>query len=223
MTGIIDIKKIIDIVIETEEQAAANYKELAYEAEALKPAIFYAPHKDKISWNEEVGFYKELEEQVLGTDEGSKFYLALPPKVLQSDSAVFYRGLGDRFTENVKEVLLGIAKEELEHAETIRTLFVDIDNNDADLTFSSEIATYLDKNMGEVRPYAKITVPSSMLMALEQAVLNEQNAIKFYSGMMSYAKPKAVDILKKIINEEKGHENRLKSQIKSYKLFLETV
>ena len=221
MSEFVDISKILKHVIETENHAAAAYKEFAHKAEALKPEIFYKPHQNKISWNEEVGFYKELEEKIMGTDSSTYFYKTLPPKVEKDDSIYFYRSLGDKYTDDVKSMFLAMSKEEEDHAETFNKLLDNTVNGGNSACFKKEILGYLQEHSEDARVITDITVPVTILRALEEAVSAEQRAVEFYSGMIPYANQGALEILKKIINEERGHEARLKSQINTYKLLID--
>jgi len=221
MSNLVDIKSILKLVIETEDSAAATYKEFAEKADSLKQEIFYTPHQHKISWNENVGFYKELEESIVGSDASSYFYTALPAKVEKNDSIYFYKSFGDKFTDDVKSIFLAMAKEEEEHAETFKKLLAATDSGDESNSFKKEILDYLREHADEEKAISSITVPGTILKALEEAVAAEQRAVAFYSGMVPFAGENALKILQRIINEERGHEAKLKSQINSYKLLLE--
>jgi len=217
----IDISKILDFVVEVEKKAAATYRDFAHKVEALKPTMFYTPHQNKISWNEEVGFYKDLEEKILGPGSASGFYQSLPTKVEKDHSLNFYKSLGDRYTDDVKGIFLVMADEEEKHAETFRELLVNTNNGDENKSFKKDVLEYIKNHSDEVTVTTTMNGPSTILKALEEAVSLEQSAVKFYTGMIPFANPGASEILDTIIKEERKHEARLKSQIKNYKLLIE--
>jgi len=222
MSESIDIKKILDIAIEMEDDTAARYKELAFKVEELKPQLFYTPHENKIVWNKEIGFYKELEEKIMGIDLPSYFYQSMSPTVTNDDSYAFYKNFGNKFTDDVKGMLLEMSKEEEDHAEIYKKFMYETDNADAnEYSFKKEIVDYLEKHTGKVMQRTEITTPRSIIMALEEGVNEEQKAIDFYSGMLPYANKNASEILERIIKEEQGHKAKLKSQIKNYKLLID--
>jgi len=221
MSELVNIKEILSLVVDTEDRAAATYRKFADKAEHLKQEIFYAAHQNKIVWKEDVGFYKELEEKVKGPAAASYFYTTLPAKVGKSDSVSFYKGLGDEFTDDVKSVFLGMATEEEEHAETFKALMLSVDSGDEKNSFKPEILAYLKEHAGEAEIVSDITVPSTILKALDEAVAAEQRSVKFYSGMLPFANSGALEILERIIKEERGHEAKLKSHMNSYRLLIE--
>ena len=220
MSELVGIKEVLNIAIETEDQAAATYRKFANKVESLKQEIFYTPHKDTISWKKDIGFYKELEEKVVGTDSASYFYTTLPAKVEKSDSIYFYKSLGDKFTDDVKAIFLAMAKEEEEHSATFKKILDNVDSNEGN-SFKKEIMGYLKDYPGDNSFVSDITVPNTILKALTEAVEAEKQSVKFYSGMLPFANSGAIEILERIIKEELGHEAKLKSQINSYKLLIQ--
>ena len=174
MSESVNIKEILNIAIEMEDDAAARYKELAYKVEELKPQLFYIPHENKIVWNEEIGFYKELEEKIMGTDLPSYFYQSMPQKVTKDDSFSFYKNFGNKFTDDVKGILLNMSKDEENHAKTYKKFMIETDSDDEnEYSFKKEIIDYLKKHTNYVKQKTKITTPRSILMALEEGVKEE--------------------------------------------------
>ena len=215
----VDVKTILDIVIETEVNAAAGYRNLAGKVDSLKAEIFYKPHQNKVEWNKDVAFYKQLEEKVKISDVPSTFYASMPSKIEKTHVEVFYKGLGDKFTDDVKSIFLDMAKEEEEHAEIFKKIKAGVDSGE-DKSFKPEVLDYLKKNAEKGNPLSNVTAPSTILKALEEAAAAEASAVQFYGGMLPYANEGALDTLKRIIHEEKSHETKLKKKIASFKLLL---
>jgi rubrerythrin len=219
-----DIQHVIDIVIENERKAAAAYRSLALKVDLLKPDMFYTPHRAKISWSADVGFYKELEQEVLGSESNQNYYQALPPKVGKDDSLNFYRSLGDTFTENVQAIFHAMATEEDHHAESfskiLRKLHKGTSPQNSE-TFDDQIVYYLENYPKDAGINTDIRTPNSILTALQEAIASEQHAVQFYCGMVPYASPAAAELLGIIIKEERGHLAKLKAQLKSYTLLVD--
>ena len=216
----VDVKTILDIVIETEVNAAAGYRNLAGKVDSLKAEIFYKPVQNKVEWNKDKAFYQQLEEKVKISDVPSTFYSAMPAKIEKTDVEVFYKGLGDKFTDDVKSVFLEMAKEEEQHAEIFKKMKADIDSG-KDKSFKAEIYDYLKENAKKADPLSEVTAPASILKALQEAAAAEASAVQFYGGMVAYANEGALETLRKIIHEERTHETKLNKKIESFKLLLE--
>ncbi|MCL2853151.1 MAG: ferritin family protein [Defluviitaleaceae bacterium] len=221
MSKFVDIAAILSLAIEAEHSASASYEELAKKVDEIKPELFNKPQMNNISWGSDVSFYKDLEEKVLGTESASSFYKNLPPKITNDDGVYFYKSLVDRFTGDVKGMFLSMSKDELNHAEIFKKILSDVEIGDENKAFSNDILDFLEKHSNDMKIKVDIAAPSSVLNVLDEAVLAEQRAVKFYGGMIPYANKGAIEILERIINEEKGHEARLRTQIGNYKLLID--
>ena len=219
MSGSVSIQDMLKLAISMEDEGVQFYKDLAHKAESSKDNFFYKPHRDRVVWNEDKGFYREMEEQVLGMNASNFYSAGMSQKVTKDEYVGFYKRIGKIVTDGVKSVLNAMADDEVKHGKTFRKWLDEADTSEG--AFSPDAAGFFEKYSSKLSFSKGAAAPESMLEALDKAIETEQGAVDFYSGMLEYANPEAKAILEKIVDEEKGHKVKLESQVKQYKLFVE--
>ncbi len=215
----ISAKDMINFAIKTENEGMAFYKLLAERADESLPGMFYKRREDKIVWSEERGFYKDLEEKLIGGDPAqSFFYNSMPQKVTKSDYISFYQHVEKKLADDVKSVLIAMSDDEKRHAESFRLMLAQMDGA-ADEVFAPGAAEYFQKYSANLAFDDKNSnAPKTILEALAAAVEMERETVDFYVGMLGFANAETKPILEKIINEEKNHKAKLESQKDKYLL-----
>ena len=219
MSGSVSIQDMLKLAIAMEDEGVKFYKDLSNQAESSKSNLFYKPYRDRVVWNEDKGFYKEMEDRLAGMGVSNFYSKGMGQKVTKDEYIGFYKSVGDVVTDGVKSVLNAMAEDEARHGKTFRNWLKEADTSEG--AFSPEAAGFFEEYSSNLSFDKGTTAPESMIEALDEAIATEQGAVDFYSGMLEYANPEAKAILEKIIDEEKGHKVKLESQVSKYKLFIQ--
>lgn len=131
---------------------------------------------------------------------------------MEEEGIFFYEALAQRTKGEVKEGLLSLAEDEKRHKEVFLRWYQDTDKEQGEDYLFEESVDLFFHNYAKSKGFEKReSVPDSLEEAIDIGIETEKITIEYYKSLLEYMKSPVVEVLKKLIAEEEGHYNKLKS------------
>lgn len=131
---------------------------------------------------------------------------------MEEEGILFYEALAQRTKGEVKEGLLSLAEDEKRHKEVFLRWYQDTDKEQGEDYLFEESVDLFFHNYAKSKGFEKReSVPDSLEEAIDIGIETEKITIEYYKSLLEYMKSPVVEVLKKLIAEEEGHYNKLKS------------
>ncbi|KAE9635474.1 hypothetical protein GND95_04835 [Defluviitalea raffinosedens] len=130
---------------------------------------------------------------------------------MEEEGVQFYEALAQKTKGEVKEGLLSLAEDEKRHKKIFTKWYEDFDKEEDDYLFEESVDLFF-RNYAKAKGFEKrASVPDSLEEAIDTGMETEKITIEYYKSLLDHVKSPADEILKKLIAEEEGHYNKLKS------------
>ncbi|WZL80033.1 ferritin family protein [Vallitaleaceae bacterium 9-2] len=134
---------------------------------------------------------------------------------MEEEGVKFYEKYATMADLELKEILLGMAEDEKEHAKVFKSMYneLNVDASQEDYLFSDQVQEFFAsyaKNEGFNRSQAPI---DSVRDALKIGAETERVTINYYVNLLEFANDKVKEVLNRIIKEEEKHLERLEALI----------
>ncbi len=134
--------------------------------------------------------YEVLQMAIHMEEEGQKFYEK-------------YAVLAD---EEVKQILLKLAADEVQHIEYFQGLYNDLESKEGnDYFFNEEVIAFFKSYVTSAAFNRELRDISTVREAVEEGMLTERKTIHYYEQLAKFAEPELEVMLKRIIQEESKH------------------
>ncbi|MBF0122182.1 MAG: ferritin family protein [Candidatus Omnitrophica bacterium] len=142
---------------------------------------------------------------------------------VEEEGALFYRKLaGLARNPAVKETLLSLAEDELRHQKDLAQIANSFSSDGQAVSFPVNVIGMMKNSTETLKRMMKGAQPMdadvlTLGQAFNIAINNEKSAIRVYTDLANIFTPDLAVVLKKIIEEEKGHLDKL-VRIKNFRL-----
>jgi rubrerythrin len=130
---------------------------------------------------------------------------------MEEEGVKFYEKYAAMADVELKDILLGMAEDERQHAKVFKNMYNELEVNEhvEDYLFSDNVQDFFAsyaKSEGFNRPNKPI---DSVRDAIKIGIETEKVTIEYYKSLLEFSTEKVKDILLRMIKEEEGHQKRL--------------
>ncbi len=130
---------------------------------------------------------------------------------MEEEGVKFYEKYAEMADVELKEILLGMAEDERQHAKVFKEMYneLEVSESEEDYLFTDAVQDFFAsyaKNEGFDRSQAPI---DSVRDAIKIGAETEKITIKYYQSLLEFASDEVKAILNRLIDEEVKHQKRL--------------
>lgn len=128
---------------------------------------------------------------------------------MEEEGKKFYEKYANKADDDVKEVFLKLAADEVKHTEYFQKLYDSLESQKDEFFFEEEVINFFNSYARSASFDRKIEDFETARDAIKEGLSSERDTIDFYEQLEKYAEPETKKMLKKIIEEETRHAKAL--------------